>query len=97
MLHCKCCGGSTKQFVFRSPQVNFPKRMCYLITLQKEFKLFSTCLMLVFICVQNPISEPVLRLSQEGTFLALDGSDSERKAVPGGKLGVRGLQLVAGP
>lgn len=38
-----------------------------------------------------------MRLSQEGTSLALDGSDSERKAVAGGSLGVRGLHLRAGP
>lgn len=83
VLRCKCCEGGSKQFVFCCPQVNFPKGMCCLIMLQKEFKLFATSLMLVFIWFQNPISEPVLRLSQEGTFLAVDGSDSERRAVSG--------------
>lgn len=71
--------------------------MCCLLTLQKEFKLFATSLKLVFVWVQNPISEPVLGLSQEGTFLALDGSDSERKAMAGGSLGVRSLHLGASP
>lgn len=71
--------------------------MCCLLTPQKEFKLFATSLKLVFVWVQNPISEPVLGLSQEGAFLALEGSDSERKAMAGGGLGVRSLHLGASP